>query len=56
MIGAQIVVGIVAGIVVEIVAGIVAGIEAGTRIRKEAIMIQTGIVVGIGELTFLFCT
>ena len=49
MIGAQIVAGIEAGIEAGIVAGIV--------IRKEAIMIQTGIQeVGIGELTLLFCT
>ena len=45
MIGAQ----IVAGIEVGIVAGIEAGIGAGIGIRKEAIMIQTGIQeVGIG--------
>jgi hypothetical protein len=60
MIGVQIVAGIEAGIIAGIVAEIVAGIEAGTRIRTEAIMIQTGmqevgIVAGIGELTFLFC-
>ena len=54
MIGAQIVAGIVAGIE--------AGIIAGIGIRKEAIMIQTGIQevgivveieAGIGELTLL---
>merc|ERR1712051_480965 len=40
---------IVAGIEVGIVAGIEAGIVAGIGIRKEAIMIQTGIQeVGIG--------
>ena len=55
MIGAQIVAGIVAGIE----AGIEAGIVAGIVIRKEAIMIQTGIQevgieAGIGELTLLF--
>ena len=43
----------------QIVAGIEAGIEAGIVIRKEAIMIQTGIQevgieAGIGELTLLF--
>merc|ERR1712051_513243 len=40
---------IVAGIEVGIIAGIAAGIGAGIGIRKEAIMIQTGIQeVGIG--------
>ena len=57
MIGARIVAGIVAGTVAGIVAGIV--------IRKEAIMIQTGIQevgivvvieAGIGELTSLLYT
>ena len=54
MIGAQIVAGIVAGIE----AGIEAGIVAGIVIRKEAIMIQTGIqeveiglVIAVGILT-----
>ena len=49
MIGAQIVAGIEAGIAAETVAEIVAETVAGIAIRKEAIMIQTGIQeVGIG--------
>ena len=47
------------GLAIEVSKEIMIGaqIVAGIEIRKEAIMIQTGIQeVGIGELTLLFCT